>query len=164
MSSSKPCPYAIAGLDCHSSLLLGLAAGALGMYALLQQQRKLGSTAPQRAPGNKPWRMSKWIKHRGVLRTQGLCGDFSKIPGSSVATQTAEALERLDEILKLAGCERKHLLAITIFLADLKDFEEMNSVYDKWVAPAGLPTRLCVQAKIGHQALVEIRAEAYYDE
>lgn len=107
--------------------------------------------------------MSKWIKHGGIVRTQGLCGDLTK-PGSSVAQQTTEALERLDEILKLAGVERKNLLAITIFLADMKDFEEMNSVYDKWVDPQGLPTRLCVQAKIGHDAKIEIRAEAYYDE
>jgi enamine deaminase RidA (YjgF/YER057c/UK114 family) len=119
---------------------------------------------PLRAPGNKPWRMSQWVKHNGIIRTQGLCGDLSKIPGSSVATQTAEALEKLDEILKLAGVERKNLLAVTIFLADLKDFEDMNSVYDNWVDPAGFPTRVCVQAKIGHQALVEIRAKAYYDD
>jgi len=107
--------------------------------------------------------MSKWIKHGGIIRTQGLCGDFSKMPGSSVAQQTAEALEKLDEILNSAGAERKHLLAVTIFLADMKDFDEMNSVYDKWVDPAGLPTRLCVQAGMD-DVKVEIRAEAYYDE
>lgn len=108
--------------------------------------------------------MSKWIKHNGILRTQGLCGDFSKIPGSSTAQQTAEALDKLDGILKDAGITRRHLLAITIYIADIspENFEEMNSVYDKWVDPEGLPTRLCVQAKIGHGAAVEFRAEAYY--
>ena len=107
--------------------------------------------------------MSKWIKHGGIIRTQGLCGDFSKMPGSSVAQQTEETLAKLDEILKLTGVERKNLLAITIYLADLKDFDEMNKVYDSWVDPAGLPTRLCVEAGM-HGAKVEIRAEAYYDE
>ncbi|KAL3901699.1 MAG: hypothetical protein SGARI_006032 [Bacillariaceae sp.] len=146
----------------------GLATGTLLTYIYhmnnLKTKKKNANCSPIRAPGNKAWRMSKWIKHKGILRTQGLCGDFTKIPGSSVASQTAEALDRLDEILKLAGVGRQNLLAVTIFLADLADFEEMNSVYDKWVDPDGLPTRLCVQAKIGHQALVEIRAEAYYDE
>ena len=117
-----------------------------------------------RAPGVKAWRMSKWVKHNGIIRTQGLCGDFSKIPGSSMTVQTQEALARLDEILTAAGVQRRNLIAITIYVADLAEFEEMNAVYDKWVDPAGLPTRLCVQAKIGHQAKVEIRAEAYYDE
>ena len=81
-----------------------------------------------------------------------------------MAQQTEEALAKLDEILTLAGVARKNLVAITIYITDLKEFEEMNSVYDKWVDPAGLPTRLCVQAKIGHEAKIEIRAEAYYHE
>lgn len=148
---------------------IGLVTGALLTWAhvgLLKSQgggSSKGKKSPVRAPGNKAWRMSKWIKHGGIIRTQGLCGDFSKMPGSSVAQQTEETLAKLDEILTLAGVGRKNLLAITIFLADLKDFDEMNGVYDKWVDPAGLPTRLCVEAGM-HGAKVEIRAEAYYDE
>ena len=166
-SSSSSCPFAFAG--CHGSFWFGLAAGAVLTYTHIGMIHQTLSPKKRnkktiRAPGNKAWRMSKWIKHGGILRTQGLCGDFSKMPGSSVAQQTEETLVKLDEILKLGGVERKNLLAITIFLADMKDFDEMNSVYDKWVDPAGLPTRLCVQAAIGHQAKVEIRAEAYYDE
>lgn len=159
-SSSGSCPCKAAGP------WIGLIAGALLTYAhvgLLKSSSEK-KEAPVRAPGNKAWRMSKWVKYKGVLRTQGLCGDFSKMPQSSVAQQTEEALEKLDEILKLAGTERKNLLAITIYLADMQYFDEMNSVYDKWVDQAGLPTRLCVQAAIGHDAKIEIRAEAYYEE
>lgn len=85
---------------------------------------------------------------------------------SSTAQQTTEALGKLDDILKEAGLQRKNLIAITIYIADIspENFEEMNSVYDKWVDPEGLPTRLCVQAKMGHGAAVEIRAEAYYED
>mmetsp|Transcript_21926 Transcript_21926/g.62886 ORF Transcript_21926/g.62886 Transcript_21926/m.62886 type:complete len:158 (+) Transcript_21926:98-571(+) len=117
---------------------------------------------PIRAPGIKAWRMSKYVIYGGVLRTQGLCGDFSKMP-SSTAQQTAEALEKLDGILNESGLARKNLIAITIYIADIspENFEEMNQVYDKWVDPEGLPTRLCVQAKMGHNAAVEIRAEAF---
>jgi enamine deaminase RidA (YjgF/YER057c/UK114 family) len=62
-------------------------------------------------------------------RTQGLCGDFSKMP-SSTAQQTTEALGKLDDILKEAGLQRKNLIAITIYIADIspENFEEMNSV------------------------------------
>ena len=72
----------------------------------------------------------------GVLRTQGLCGDFSKMP-SSTGQQTKEALEKLDGILSAAGLERKNLIAITIYIADIspENFEEMNQVYDQWVDP-----------------------------
>eukprot|EP00586_Coscinodiscus_wailesii_P021003 CAMPEP_0172495814 /NCGR_PEP_ID=MMETSP1066-20121228/78012_1 /TAXON_ID=671091 /ORGANISM="Coscinodiscus wailesii, Strain CCMP2513" /LENGTH=123 /DNA_ID=CAMNT_0013267763 /DNA_START=168 /DNA_END=539 /DNA_ORIENTATION=- len=122
----------------------------------------MSPSSPIRAPGIKAWRMSKWVKHGGILRTQGLCGDFAKMP-SSTAQQTEEALQKLDDILKEAGLQRKNLIAITIYIADIspENFEEMNGVYDKWVDPEGLPTRLCVQAKMGHGAAVEIRAEAY---
>ena len=117
---------------------------------------------PIRAPGIKAWRMSKYVIYGGVLRTQGLCGDFTKMP-SGTAQQTAESLEKLDGILIEAGLARKNIIAITIYIADIspENFEEMNQVYDKWVDPEGLPTRLCVQAKMGHNAAVEIRAEAF---
>lgn len=120
-----------------------------------------GFPPPIRAPGIKAWRMSKYVIYGGVLRTQGLCGDFSKMP-SSTGQQTKEALEKLDGILSEAGLERRNLIAITIYIADIspENFEEMNQVYDKWVDPEGLPTRLCVQARMGHNAAVEIRAEA----
>ena len=165
--SKSSCP--VKG-DCHG-FWLGFVAGALLTWAhvgMLKSQSTGGlfsksKKSPVRAPGNKAWRMSKWIKHGGIIRTQGLCGDFSKMPGSSIAQQTEETLAKLDEILKLAGVERKNLLAITIFLADMKEFKEMNGVYDKWVDPAGLPTRLCVQA-VMDDVKIEIRAEAYYDE
>lgn len=160
---TKSCP--VKG-DCHG-FWLGLVAGALLTWAgvgMMQSQSTKSKKSIVRAPGNKAWRMSKWIKQGGVIRTQGLCGDFSKMPGSSIAQQTEEALAKLDEILEQASVERKNLLAITIFLADMKDFDEMNGVYDKWVDPAGLPTRLCVQVSIGHNAKLEIRAEAYYEE
>jgi len=142
----------------------GLLIAVVALSSLLEKRRSIGVLPPPvRAPGIKAWRMSKWVKHNGILRTQGLCGDFSKMP-SSTSQQTAEALEKLDGILKEAGLTRKHLIAITIYIADIspENFEEMNKVYDAWVDPEGLPTRLCVQAKMGHGAAVEIRAEAYY--
>jgi len=145
---------------------LGLVAGALLTYSHIGMIKAVASKKKKvvRAPGNKAWRMSKWVKCGGVVRTQGLCGDFSKMPGSSVGQQTEEALAALDAILKDAGVERKDLIAITIFIADYKnDFEEMNKVYDAWVDKAGLPTRLCVQAGMG-VAKVEVRAEAYCGE
>ncbi|CAJ1938434.1 unnamed protein product, partial [Cylindrotheca closterium] len=97
------------------------------------------------------------------LRTQGLVGDVSKVPGSSTAQQTSEALAKLDAILQEAKVPRKNLLAVRIYVAEYTpaNLKEMNDVYDQWVDPEGLPTRICVQAGMGNFA-VEIQAEAYY--
>ena len=49
---------------------------------------------------------------------------------------------------------------VTIYLRDIeRDFEGMNGVYDSWLG-TDKPTRACVQAKLGHSWLVEIRAQA----
>ena len=135
---------------------IGVCVGAVIAKRLLSTKR------PVRAPGVKAWRMSKWVKFGGVIRTQGICGDLSKCHESSTATQTKEALAKLDAILTDAGVTRAHLIAVTIFIADISqaNFDEMNSVYDAWIDPQSKPTRLCVQAQIGHGAAVEIRAEA----
>ena len=141
-----------------SLVAIGVVAGALIAKRLLSRRRP-----PIRAPGVKAWRMSKWVSYGGIIRTQGICGDLTKCHESSTATQTAEALAKLDAILEDAGVTRGHLIAITIFIADISqaNFDEMNGVYDAWIDPNNKPTRLCVQAQIGHGAAVEIRAEAY---
>mmetsp|Transcript_44672 Transcript_44672/g.121722 ORF Transcript_44672/g.121722 Transcript_44672/m.121722 type:complete len:153 (-) Transcript_44672:198-656(-) len=138
-----------------------IAAGLIAGVLIARPKGLIAIAPPVRAPGVKAWRMSKWIKHAGVLRTQGIVGDLSQVKKSSITQQTTEALAKLDEILEAAGLTRAHLIAITIYLADIdRDFDAMNEVYDSYVDPVGLPTRLCVQAKIGHGAKIEIRAEA----
>ena len=158
-----PCKHSCASMALQlfaGGLVTGVAISTL-LLKKLKDETSSSSSEPKRAPGIKAWRMSKWIKHDGVLRTQGLCGDFSK--PSSTEQQTKEALEKLDNILKECGLTRKNLLSVTIFLKDIEmDFDEMNKVYDAWVDPKGLPTRLCVQAWMGPNVQVEIRAEAYY--
>ena len=47
----------------------------LGLFAERLRQRASQRRPPIRAPGFKPWRMSKWVRYNGVVETQGLCGD-----------------------------------------------------------------------------------------
>ena len=101
--------------------------------------------------------MSKWVKHAGRIETQGLVGTDA---ASSIDDQTAQALAKLDAILTEAGSSRDKLLSVTIYLRDIeRDFEGMNGVYDAWLG-TDKPRRACVQAKLGHSWLVEIRAQA----
>lgn len=97
-------------------------------------------------------RMSKIVKHNGVAWLCGQVGD-----GASVAEQTKDCLSRIDALLKEAGSSREQILQAVIWLADMKDFQEMNSVWDAWVPEGHAPARACGEAKLAREDLkVEI--------
>ena len=55
---------------------------------------------------------------------------------------------RVDRLLKAAGSDKSKLLQAIIWLADMKDFAEMNAVWDKWVDGANTPARATGEAKL----------------
>jgi len=102
-------------------------------------------------------KISKVVRHGDVVHTSGVVGE----PGGDVATQTRQALDRLDDLLALAGSDRSHILSAQVWLADMADFDAHNEVWDRWIDPANLPARACVGAQLYHpDILVEIRVIA----
>ena len=83
-------------------LALGLVLGMFAERLLSSRSGVARRPKPIRAPGIKPWRMSKYVMYNGVLETQGFCGD----PKASVAEQTAQALAKLDGVLAEQGLTR----------------------------------------------------------
>ena len=103
-------------------------------------------------------RMSKIVKHNGIAYLCGQVGD-----GDTVAEQTRDCLARIDALLNIAGSKRTQILQVTVWLADMKDFEEMNSVWDAWVPYGYAPARACGEAKIARPELkVEMIVTAAY--
>jgi enamine deaminase RidA (YjgF/YER057c/UK114 family) len=47
-------------------------------------------------------------------------------PGASITDQTADILSRIDELLAKAGTDKSKLLSASIWLSDIRDFNEMN--------------------------------------
>jgi enamine deaminase RidA (YjgF/YER057c/UK114 family) len=68
--------------------------------------------------------------------------------GAPVADQTRNVLERIDALLAEAGTDKSKLLSATIWLSDMSGFDEMNAVWDAWVAPGETPCRACVESKL----------------
>ncbi|MGH1427196.1 MAG: RidA family protein [Arenicella sp.] len=98
-------------------------------------------------------RMSKIVKHNGVVY---LCGQVG-VAGDSVADQTRECLQRVEALLAEAGSSPSKILQAIVWLADMKDFSEMNAVWDEWVPEGHAPARACGEAKLARDALkVEI--------
>lgn len=90
--------------------------------------------------------MSQAVVHNGIVTTAGQVAQNAK--GASAADQTKDILSAIDELLAAAGTDKSSLLTATIWLADIGDFAEMNSVWDAWVSPGNAPTRACVESKL----------------
>lgn len=91
-------------------------------------------------------RMSQAVVHGGVIHTAGQVAQNAK--GESVAAQTTDILQEIDNLLAEAGTDKSQLLTATIWLADIGDFAEMNSIWDAWVSKGNAPTRACVESKL----------------
>ena len=103
-------------------------------------------------------RMSKIVKHNGVAYLCGQVGD-----GASVTEQTRDCLSRVEALLEKAGSSREQMLQAVIWLADMADFAEMNTVWDAWVPEGQAPARACGEAKLARSELkVEITVTAAY--
>ncbi|MCV2865139.1 RidA family protein [Defluviimonas sp. WL0075] len=97
-------------------------------------------------------RMSKIVKHNGVAYLCGQVGD-----GATVAEQTRDCLSRVEALLAQAGSSPEKMLQAIVWLADMADFAEMNSVWDAWVPQGHAPARACGEARLARPDLkVEI--------
>jgi len=99
-------------------------------------------------------RMSRIVIHNNTVF---LCGQVADNPEKDIVNQTKTMLAKVDTLLDQAGSGREHILSATIYLRDIKDFDQMNSVWDIWVPKEKAPARACVEARLADpDLLVEI--------
>jgi enamine deaminase RidA (YjgF/YER057c/UK114 family) len=82
-------------------------------------------------------RMSQAVVHGNTVYLAGQVGE----PGKSVAEQTRGILAAIDRLLAEAGTDKSKILSAQIWLDDMRDFAEMNSVWDAWVDKSNPPAR-----------------------
>ena len=103
-------------------------------------------------------RLSQVAIHGDTVYTAGIVATDTDV---DVAGQTGQILDKIDRYLKEAGTDKTRILTATIWLANMKDFSEMNSVWDMWVPKGNTPCRACVESKLANpQYKVEIRVIA----
>lgn len=103
-------------------------------------------------------RMSQAVVHGDTVY---LAGQVADDPKADIAGQTRQVLAKIDALLAEAGSDKSKLLSATVWLADIRNFEEMNKLWDAWVAPGNTPARACIEAKLARSGLlVEIGAIA----
>ena len=96
-------------------------------------------------------RMSRVVEHNGTLY---LCGQTCGEPDTDVKRQTEVVLQKITDLLEQYGSSPKHLLSVTIYLRDMRDFAAMNEVWDAWVEKGHEPARACVEARMARDALL----------
>ncbi|WP_029003122.1 RidA family protein [Azorhizobium doebereinerae] len=88
-------------------------------------------------------RMSDAVIHGNTIYLAGQVGD-----GPDVATQTRSVLASIDDLLARAGSSKANILSATIWLSNIADFAEMNSVWDAWVDKENPPARATSEGKL----------------
>lgn len=103
-------------------------------------------------------RLSAAVVHKDIVYISGQMPDTL---GADVATQTREILAKIERLLAEAGSNKARLLSANIWLADIATFDEVNSVWEAWLAPGEAPSRATVEARIANPGYrVEIAATA----
>jgi 2-iminobutanoate/2-iminopropanoate deaminase len=136
-------------------LVLSLVFLLLGVISTYGQQRQV-------IPGPKGVAYSGGIVVGNTLYIAGQEGEDEngKLKTGGIGPETQGALENLAKIVKAAGFELKDVVSVTVYLADIKEFEAMNKVYREFM-PDPKPTRATVQVvRLVNDARIEISAIA----
>jgi 2-iminobutanoate/2-iminopropanoate deaminase len=85
-----------------------------------------------------------------------------RLAGPDITTQTEQVFRNIATILEAAGSSLQHVLRCGVFIVDMREFGEMNAVYERMFA-GHRPARTTVQvAGLPHPGLrVEIDAIGY---
>ncbi|HKV39192.1 MAG TPA: RidA family protein [Blastocatellia bacterium] len=109
---------------------------------------------------------SQAIKANGLVFTSGqiaLDPATGQIVEGGIREQTERVMRNLAAVLAAAGTSFDQVVKTTVYLIDLKDFEEMNAVYGKFFG-AVPPARSTVQvARLPRDVRVEIDLMALLD-
>ena len=91
-------------------------------------------------------RYSDSVVHNGTV----YLGEVPATTEGDIGAQTASLLASVDTLLAQAGSDKRKLLMVTVYLADMADYDGMNAVWDAWVPEGCAPTRACVQARLAN--------------
>jgi 2-iminobutanoate/2-iminopropanoate deaminase len=122
-------------------------------------------TAPGAPAPQGPY--SHAVKAGGFIYVSGqaaLDPKTNKFVVGTVAEETRLTIENIKSILSGAGADLSHVIKCSVFLSDIRDFAEMNEVYNEYFG-AAKPARTTVNAVLpGKGIKVEIDCVAYKPE
>ena len=94
-------------------------------------------------------RMSQAVIHGDTVY---LAGQVADNPVPSVEKQTKQILKSIDKLLKQCGTSKSKIIKANIWLSDIRSFDEMNKVWDGWVAKGNTPARATGASLVSRRA------------
>jgi 2-iminobutanoate/2-iminopropanoate deaminase len=86
--------------------------------------------------------------------------DSGKLVAGGITAETKAALENIQKVIKSAGFDLKDIVSVTVYLADIHEFGDMNKVYKSFL-PDPKPARATIQAAaLVNDARIEVSAIA----
>ena len=134
-----------------------LITGVVFVPACGAQEHKAINVSPNR---NLPF--SDGIVAGNALYVAGQEGtdDQGKLVAGGISAEAKAALDNIQKVVKAAGFEVKDIVSVTVYLADIREFGDMNKVYREFM-PDPKPARATIQAvALVNNARIEISAIA----
>ena len=103
-------------------------------------------------------RMSQSVDANGFLFMAGQVADDLN---GDIKSQTGCVLYKINKLLSNAGLDKTKLIDVKIYISNSDDFEQMNEVYEAWIANENQPVRLCLVSGFPNlKYLIEVQAIA----
>jgi len=95
-----------------------------------------------------------------VSGTLGTLGEKFELAPGGTGPQTTQTLRNIETVLRAAGADLSDVVKVSVYLADMSTFQEMNKAYSKFF-PEAPPARITVGgAVLALGAAVEIECVA----
>jgi 2-iminobutanoate/2-iminopropanoate deaminase len=105
---------------------------------------------------------SQAVKSNGFLFVSGQLGvDVHGTTKDTIEGQTEQCILNIRHILEQEGLSLEKVVKATVYLADMNDFQKMNSVYEKYFT--GKPARAAVGVALLKNFKVEIEVVASFE-
>ena len=103
-------------------------------------------------------RYSEAVIANGLVFLSGMVPDNLD---EDATAQTTNVLAQIDALLTEVGISKSRIVDTTIYLADMADYNAMNSAWDLWVEEGQAPARATVEARLANPLWkVEIKVTA----
>ena len=137
--------------------VIAISALVLAPVICAAQAPQFLNTNPQStAPFSSAVRVGNMLYLAGQIGT-----DHGKLVEGGIKPETKQALQNIKTVLEANGSDMEHVVKCTVFLADMKEWPDMNDVYRTMFAAGKFPARSAFGATgLANNARTEIECIA----